>query len=154
MREPTPTPASGQADDTKPRELARRLKHLFETVLKPDGSRYTYREVVAGIQAQGGPDISVGYLSLLVTGGRANPMMDAVQGLAGFFRVPISYFDLTTDAKTIEEDLKVAAAMRDAGVQEIATRSLDLPEGSRQVVLDMINRLRQIEGLPPEPDDT
>lgn len=46
--EPTSvTDASGS-----PGIVARRLQYLLETVRKPDGSRFTYREVLAGIEAQ------------------------------------------------------------------------------------------------------
>lgn len=78
--------------ETDPGLIARKLQFLFDTVQKPDGSRYTYREVIDGIQARGGPKISAGYLSQLVTGIRSRPMMDTVQGLARFFDVPVTYF--------------------------------------------------------------
>lgn len=143
--EPTSvTDASGS-----PGIVARRLQYLLETVRKPDGSRFTYREVLAGIEAQGGPAMSIGYLSQLVTGTRSNPMMDAVQGLARFFKVPITYFDAASDTRETDEQLKIAAALQNAGVQDIALRSAGLAPASRQLLLDLADRLRDVEGLPP-----
>lgn len=134
--------------ETDPGLIARRLQNLFETVRRPDGSRYTYREVLAGIEAQGGPKLSMGYLSQLVTGARTNPMMDAIQSLARFFKVPVTYFDPDNDNGEMDEKLKIAAAIQAAGVKDIALRSAGLPEASRQLLLELTDRLREIQGLP------
>ena len=144
-------PATGSAS-SDPGVIARRLQYLFDTVRKPDGRRFTYREVLDRIKQQGGPDLSIGYLSQLVTGARTNPMLDSLVALAGFFRVPLSYFDVSKDTGEIDGQLKLAAAMQAAGVEQLATRAAGLPEASIKVVLDMVERLRQIEGLP-EPKD-
>lgn len=93
--------------------------------------------------------MSIGYLSQLVTGTRSNPMMDAVQGLARFFKVPITYFDAASDTRETDEQLKIAAALQNAGVQDIALRSAGLAPASRQLLLDLADRLRDVEGLPP-----
>lgn len=139
-----PTPST-PAD---PGIIAERLQYLFETVRKPDGKKHTYREVLAGIEDAGGPSLSIGYLSQLVTGARANPMMDAITALAAFFKVPLAYFDATKDTTDTDEQLKLAAALQSAGVQDVAMRAVGLPEQSLKLVVDMIERLRQIEGLP------
>src|SRR5207302_9297141 len=101
------------------------------------------------IDEQGGPSMSVGYLSQLVTGVRANPMMDAVQALAKFFEVPLSYFDAHEDTEETNEQLKLVAALQHAGVQDVAMRTVGLPPESVKLVLSMIDRVREVEGLPP-----
>src|SRR5947209_4241795 len=132
-----------------PGVIAQRLRYLFEHKRKPNGKRYSYREVLRAIDAQGGPSMSVGYLSQLVTGVRTNPMMDAVQALAKFFEVPLSYFDAHENTEETNQKLKLVAALRHAGVQDVATRAVGLPPESIELVLSMIDRVRQVEGLPP-----
>ena len=147
-----PAPSDGPAEQTKnadPGVIAERLQYLFENKRKPDGKKYSYREVIRAIEAQGGASISVGYLSQLVTGVRTNPMMDAIQGLANFFEVPLSYFDAHEDTSETNEQLKIVAALRHAGVQDVAMRTVGLPPESINLVLSMIDRVRQVEGLPP-----
>jgi transcriptional regulator with XRE-family HTH domain len=129
--------------------IAKRLQHLFENKRRPDGKRYSYREVLAAIDAAGGPTMSIGYLSQLVTGARTNPMMDAVQALAKFFEVPLSYFDAHENTAETNEQLKLIAALQHAGVQDVAMRTVGLPPESVALILGMIDRVRQVEGLPP-----
>jgi len=108
----------------EPGVIAKRLQYLFENKRKPDGKRYSYREVLAAIEAQGGPSMSIGYLSQLVTGARTNPMMDAVQALARFFGVPLSYFDAHENTAETNAQLKLVAALQHAGVQDVAMRTV------------------------------
>jgi transcriptional regulator with XRE-family HTH domain len=146
-----------QALKPEPGVIAQRLQYLFDNKRKPDGKRYSYREVLKAIDEQGGPSMSVGYLSQLVTGVRSNPMMDAVQALAKFFEVPLSYFDAHENTAETNEQLKLVAALRHAGVQDVAMRTVGLPPESIDLVLSMIDRVRQVEGLPaaePLPDKT
>lgn len=140
-----------------PGVIAKRLQYLFENKRKPDGKRYSYREVLSAIEAQGGPTMSIGYLSQLVTGARTNPMMDAVQALARFFEVPLAYFDAHQNTDETNQQIKLITALQHAGVQDVAMRTVGLPPESIALVLSMIDRVRQVEGLPPaepasEPD--
>lgn len=149
---PEPTTADQQSPEaatSDPGVLAQRLRYLFENKRKPDGKRYSYREVLKAIDERGGPSMSVGYLSQLVTGVRTNPMMDAVQALAKFFEVPLSYFDAHEDTEETNQRLKLVAALQHAGVQDVAMRTVGLPPESIDLVLSMIDRVRQVEGLPP-----
>lgn len=156
MSEPTePAEMAEQAagsEKTDPGVLAQRLRYLFENKRRPDGKRYSYREVLKAIDERGGPSMSVGYLSQLVTGVRTNPMMDAVQALAKFFEVPLSYFDAHEDTEETNQRLKLVAALQHAGVQDVAMRTVGLPPESINLVLSMIDRVRQVEGLPPGGD--
>ena len=113
-----------------PGVIAERLRYLFENKRKPDGKKYSYREAIRAIEAAGGASISVGYLSQLVNGVRTNPMMDAIQGLAKFFGVPLSYFDEHEDTEETNEQLKLVAALQHAGVQDVAMRTVGLPPES------------------------
>jgi len=140
---------SPQAEQADPGVIAERLQYLFEHKRKPDGKKYSYREAIRAIEADGGPSFSVGYLSQLVTGVRTNPMMDAVQGLAKFFGVPLSYFDAHEQTEETNEQLKLVAALQHAGVQDVAMRTVGLPPESVKLILSMIDRVREVEGLPP-----
>jgi transcriptional regulator with XRE-family HTH domain len=148
--EPTsPSEQSPQLSTADPGVIAERLQYLFENKRKPDGKKYSYREAIRAIEASGGASISVGYLSQLVNGVRTNPMMDAIQGLAKFFGVPLSYFDEHEDTEETNEQLKLVAALQHAGVQDVAMRTVGLPPESVKLVLSMIDRVREVEGLPP-----
>jgi transcriptional regulator with XRE-family HTH domain len=136
-------------DGSDPGVLAQRLQYLFEHKLKPNGKRYSYRNVLTEIEAAGGPSMSIGYLSQLVTGVRTNPMMDAVQALARFFEVPLNYFDAHEDTAETNARLKIVAALQHAGAEDVAMHVVGLPAESIALVLGMIDRVRQVEGLPP-----
>lgn len=138
-----------QAPSSDPGVIARRLQYLFENKRRPDGKKYSYREVIRAMEDAGGPSISVGYLSQLVTGVRTNPNMDAMQGLSLVFEVPLSYFDAHENTEETNEQLKLVAALQHAGVQDVAMRTVGLPPESIELVLSMIDRVRQVEGLPP-----
>jgi hypothetical protein len=140
---------SPQVKQADPGVIAERLQYLFENKRKPNGKKYSYREAIRAIEAEGGASISVGYLSQLVTGVRTNPMMDAIQGLAKFFEVPLSYFDAHTATEDTNEQLKLVAALRHAGVQDVAMRTVGLPPESVKLILGMIDRVRAVVGLPP-----
>jgi transcriptional regulator with XRE-family HTH domain len=157
--QPAGAAKSAASDSQEPRDakpepsvIAQRLRYLFDNKRKPDGKRYSYREVLKAIDEQGGPSMSVGYLSQLVTGVRTNPMMDAVQALAKFFEVPLSYFDAHENTEETNARLKLVAALQHAGVQDVAMRTVGLPPESIDLVLSMIDRVRQVEGLPPAED--
>lgn len=147
--EPVQSASPAQAGQPDPGIIARRLRWLFENKRKPDGGKYSYRDVVRLMQEAGGPSISVGYVSQLVTGARTNPNLDALQGLSLAFGVPLSYFDEHESTEEINEQLKLVAAIQHAGVQDVAMRTVGLPPESIELVLSMIDRVRQIEGLPP-----
>lgn len=147
--EPAKPAASDEAHSADPGVIAERLQYLFENKRKPDGKKYSYREAIRAIEDAGGASISVGYLSQLVNGVRTNPMMDAIQGLAKFFGVPLSYFDEHEDTEETNEQLKLVAALQHAGVQDVAMRTVGLPPESVKLVLSMIDRVREVEGLPP-----
>ena len=76
-------------------------------------------------------------------------MMDAVQALAKFFEVPLSYFDAHENTAETNAQLKLIAALQHAGVEDVAMRTVGLPPESVALILGMIDRVRQVEGLPP-----
>jgi hypothetical protein len=68
--------------------------------------------------------------------------------LAGFFGVPASYFFDDDDAVRIEEELELLAALRSAGVHQVAMRASGLSKAAISAIVDMIDIARRLEGLP------
>jgi transcriptional regulator with XRE-family HTH domain len=137
------------------RSMAEKLNHLFETVLPEGGRRrqYSYEEVAAAIAARGGA-ISPQYIWQLRTGRKDNPTLKHLEALAGFFRVPAAYF---LDEK-IAGQLSVLKALADADVRAIALRTTGLSPASLDALKVVVDRIRELEGLPPytehDGDDT
>ncbi len=134
--------------------LAEKLRYLLEHVHPQGRGRYTYREVVAGIVEAGDPPISLGYLGQLINGERANPTLDALTSLARFFGVPVSYFtnDDEEHERDIEEQVRALALLRDTGVRSVALRAHGLPAGQLDLVVALLDKVREREGLPPIDD--
>ena len=145
-----------EAENAAPQDpgpLAKKLQYLRETVRKDDGSKYTYREIIEGVKANGGPTLSIGYLSQLMNGARKNPMLNALDGLGRFFGQDLSYFDVTPGAP---ERRKLAVQLESAGVEAIAERAVGLNKGNMDALKSLIDQMRVMQGLPPittEPED-
>jgi transcriptional regulator with XRE-family HTH domain len=59
--------------------------------------------------------------------GAQKPGFEIIEALAEFFSVPTDYFSSSRPmTEAFEQDLELAAALREAGVQRIALRSKDL----------------------------
>ncbi|MFD9741900.1 hypothetical protein [Umezawaea sp. NPDC059074] len=78
--------------------------------------------------------------------------MKHVEALAGFFGVPPAYFfdDDTTDR--IDAELALLTAVRDSSVRQIALRASGLSAKSLVAITEMVERVRELEGLPDLPD--
>jgi transcriptional regulator with XRE-family HTH domain len=138
MTNPTP--------DTTP-SFADRLNHLFRIVVPSGGGPYSTDEVARVITA-GGVPISSSYIWLLRNGQRNNPTLRHISALAKFFGVPPAYFFDDEVAATVDAELKFLVSLRDVGVQRIATRAAGLSSESLQSISDIIERIRDLEGLP------
>ncbi|MGQ7350647.1 helix-turn-helix domain-containing protein [Quadrisphaera oryzae] len=144
------------ADEAAPnggssRSLADKVDHLFRTVRSSRGE-YTYEQVASEIRDAGGPTISAAYVWMLRNGKRDNPTMKHLEALASFFGVPAAYFFDDEVSRAVNEQLSLVAAMRDAGVRKIAMRASGLSSESLGTIVDMIERVRALEGLPEGAD--
>jgi transcriptional regulator with XRE-family HTH domain len=101
-----------------------------------------------------GVPISDAYIGLLRNGKRDNPTYTHLKGLAEFFGVNVSYFFDDAVAAKIDSELEFVAALRDHEIVQIALRSRDLTPESRRAVLNIIEQIRQLQGLPPAPGRT
>ena len=133
--------------------LATKVNHLFTVVRPANGDEYTFEEVADAIKAQGGPTISATYLWQLRKGLRDNPTKRHLEALAGFFGVPPAYFFDDTEADRINAELALLSALRDAPVRHIALRARGLSARSLEAISDMVDRVRELEGLPDPAGD-
>jgi len=137
----------------QPLTLADKLNHLFASVRPLDSARgeYTHEQVATAIEQAGGPTISATYVWQLRKGLRDNPTKHHLEGLAGFFGVPPAYFLDDETAARVDEQLDLLAAFRDPLVRDLAVRASGLSPQTLRTVLDMVDRARQLEGLPDAP---
>ncbi len=137
----------GEGSPDTPRTLAEKLGHLFTVVHPREKGEYSYRDVAAAIEAAGGTTISASYIHQLRTGSRDNPTKKHLEALADFFGVPAAYFLDDSQAEGIEAQLSVTAALRDAGVRDVALRAAGLSEHSLNMIKCVIDYTRHAEGL-------
>ncbi|MBA5224539.1 MULTISPECIES: helix-turn-helix domain-containing protein [Streptomyces] len=138
------------SDETERTSLAARLERLFETVHPRDRGPYTNDEVARAIAASGGPTISASYIWSLRTGKKDNPTMRHLEALAGFFRIPPSYFFDEDSSQRISKELSLLATMRDANVRNVALRASGLSPATLDTIKGFIERARTLEGLPDD----
>ncbi|MEV0622676.1 helix-turn-helix domain-containing protein [Nonomuraea sp. NPDC050404] len=130
------------------RTLATKLDHLFHTVRPRDGGEYSHEEVAAALRDSGGPTISATYIWQLRKGLRDNPTKRHLEALAGFFGVPPAYFFDQAAAERIDAELELLNALRDTSVRQIALRASGLSPKSLNAITEMVERVRELEGLP------
>lgn len=126
--------------------LADKLNHLFETVIPAGRGPYNTEEVARTITAAGVP-ISGSYIWLLRKGQRDNPTLRHVEGIAKFFGVPAAYFFDERVAEDVNAQLGLVVALRDTQVQHVALRAAGLSAKSLQSIKEVIERVRELEGL-------
>ena len=141
------------SEDAAPTTLAAKLNRLFSTVAPRGGGEYTYEDVAEAIRTKGGPTISATYLWQLRKGLRDNPTKRHLEALAGFFGVPPAYFFDSAEAERIDAELALLAALRDGPVRQIAMRANGLSAKSLEAITEMVDRVRELEGLSPSPPD-
>jgi len=140
--------ATGEA----PRTFADKLNHLFRTVTPAGQNPYSNEEVAAKICERGGPTISATYIWLLRKGRRHNPTIKHVEALAGFFGVPPAYFFDDEMTAKVADELQLLTAMKSLGVKRVALRAAGLSEASIGSIVEIIDRIRELEGLPKSDD--
>ena len=128
------------------RTLAEKIDRLFRTV-HPAHGEYTHEEVATAIREAGGPTISATYLWQLRKGVRGNPTMHHLEALSEFFGVPPAYFFDDEVSARIDAELALLASLRDASVRQIALRASGLSAESIGAIVEMIERVRELEGL-------
>jgi transcriptional regulator with XRE-family HTH domain len=128
-------------------DLAAKLNRLFGLHRRPDGRRYTLRDVSKAVSDDGIP-LSASYLSQLVTGRRENPSGAVLRGLARFFATDVSYFlGEPAQVELIEANLALQQVVRDRRVRDIAVRAAQLSPTSLRALAAFIDHLES--STPP-----
>ena len=149
----TDTPRGNEA----PRGLvAERLNHIFQEVHPGGRGPYTNLEVAEGIReaaGENGNTLSASLIQALRSGAKDNPTRTTLEALGAFFGVRPSFFiDPDEDVEQTMAQIAVLAAMRDNKIRSIALRAHGLSGTSLQMVANVINTARQLEGLPEAED--
>jgi transcriptional regulator with XRE-family HTH domain len=119
--------------DVKKGSFAEKLDRLFEEKRKPDGTQYSQVEVVEGTKGT----LTRVYLWKLRNNRALNPGYQIIQAIANFFGVDSSYFFANS-----EEEVKlINRAQGNTLVDQIAMRSAELDNDSKQAVLYMIDSI-------------
>lgn len=119
--------------------IAERLEWLFRNIRKPDDSEYSLVEVEQGIKDLGG-SASASTLHKIRHGAIRNPGYLTLKAIATFFGVPITFFD-----SGASEAAQSLVAVDDVQLQQIAWRAAELDTESKDFLLDMITRLKQLK---------
>jgi transcriptional regulator with XRE-family HTH domain len=123
--------------------LAAKLEALIQEHYAGQGGKVPGTGAIAKqIRERTGLRISTGTLHKLRTGQSEVPTGPRLEALAAFFGRPVAFF---LDRGASNADMDLAMALREKGVRAIALRSADLSEESRQAILTMIDRVREIE---------
>lgn len=133
--------------------FADRLNFLFETVHPATRGPYSNDQVAETISTQQATKISAAYIWLLRTGRRDNPTIKHVEALARFFGVPPGYFFNEDTAGQVAQELRLVQALKTVGVQKLALRATGLSTRSIDSLLEVINRVRELEGLSKQSDE-
>jgi transcriptional regulator with XRE-family HTH domain len=129
------------------RTLAQKLDSLVRTVHEPGRGPYSTREIADAInQRRGAQVISHSTVANLLSGKQTNPTKAVLELLAEFFGVPISYFFDDAMAARLGAELELVAALRDAGVRDLALRVAGLDDDARRAVVTMIDALQKMQG--------
>lgn len=139
--------SEGSAGSKSVKTLAERLDLLFRATHPAGRNEVSYQDVVDAIADSGGPAITPTYLYMLRTGRRTNPRAELIQALARYFKVPAGYF-LDDDVDEYSDQLRLLQALRDNGTAGLALRAAGLSPASRNLITEMMDRLRAADGLP------
>ncbi|MEO6083095.1 MAG: XRE family transcriptional regulator [Umezawaea sp.] len=141
-------------DREKPRQdtLAEKLEYLFRTIREPGRREHSNEEVAVAITRDQGVTISASYIWYLRTGQRDNPTLKHLTALATFFGVPAAYFLDDKVREEVEAEIALVTALKDIGVRDVAMRASGLSDRSLDTIAEVINRVRELEGLQPKED--
>ncbi|GCD33565.1 hypothetical protein OEIGOIKO_01286 [Streptomyces chrestomyceticus JCM 4735] len=143
-------------EDRGPVSLAEKLDRLFQERSRERGKSLSANDVATDINIRAGEQVISGnYIWQLRKGKRDNPTKRHIEALAEYFGVPAAYFHDQQDAGSggaaadrTDQPPELLEAMQDAGVIAMAARFMDMSAESRTAVLEMIDRVRKLEGLP------
>lgn len=138
--------SSGEEALPKLSSFAEKLDYLFKHMHPRGRGEYSYREVAGGIERAGGPTISPTYLMYLRKGERTNPSLHHLEAIATFFGVSPAYFLDDEAAERVAQEVRLLAALRDAGVRQVALRASELSTEGLAAITRMVEEVHRREG--------
>lgn len=123
--------------------FAERLTTARETIRRPDGRMHTLEEIAEGVRSYTGDTCSKQYIGDLLSGKYTAPTQPKIEGIAHFFGLPPGYFFNDELSAQMQEDLKLGAALRTAGVHGLAARMLEVDGSKRDALLRMLNEIQE-----------
>ncbi|MBB6172260.1 transcriptional regulator with XRE-family HTH domain [Nocardiopsis mwathae] len=145
----TPRPAQ-PSDHYKIEQVAERLVFLFNNVRKDKHGNLHTPEEVSEALARTKLEVSPTDLDNIMTAAKEAPLLsnEALEGIARVFKVDKSYFTDDHVAESVRSQIRFVNRLQDEGVQQIAMRTEGLSDQSRQLIIGMLDRAREAEGLP------
>ncbi|MCQ4046555.1 hypothetical protein ACFOSC_20170 [Streptantibioticus rubrisoli] len=125
-----------------------RLSELIAALYPDERQRPGYAKLAAQIRQSTGGTISATYLWELATGKKRNVTLEQLDVLAEFFGVPPEYFFDDDVAERVSAQLKLASALRNARVRNLALRAEGLSPETLDALLTMVTEARRIQRLP------
>ncbi|MGP4002857.1 hypothetical protein [Streptomyces sp. 8N706] len=146
-------PASDQTGRPLVRKFDQRLNALITAHYPDDRKRPGYSRLAKEIRGATGGAISGTYLWELATGKKRNVSLEQLDVLAEFFGVPPEYFLNEEVAERVNSQLKLASALRDVRVRNLALRADGLSPATLDALLTMVNEARKVQNLSRVDDD-
>lgn len=133
--------------------FAEKLNHLFDVVRNPEsGKPYSNEELARWCTRTTGHTMSRTFVWQLRTGQRTNPTLRNLNAMAGFFSVPLAYFEPGERSDRIAEQLRLARRLADARSESMVTRAANLSPESIRLLAGMIDRLAEADDLAHRTD--
>ena len=120
-------------------DISNKLKTLFLTHLKDDGTDYTYSEIVQWAKQNNEHPIDESWISRVATGQAVRPGYFPLRTLARFFGVSPNFWD--SSYKIHETFLTIDIPKSEEDRLQIALRSGKLSPTAQKLVLDVIKSL-------------
>lgn len=135
-------------------KLGERLTYLIGQLYPDERKRPGYARLAQEIRETVGGTLSGTYLWELATGRKQNVSLEQLDQLARFFGVPPEYFFSESAAERVNAQLRLATALRDARVRNLALRSEGLSPETLDALLAIVNEARKLHGLSTVAEST
>ncbi|MFM9452323.1 hypothetical protein [Streptomyces europaeiscabiei] len=128
-----------------------RLNYLFDRVRAPGAAEFSNAHVARTISSYGAVSYTGAWIGKL-RAGEGTPTITLVQLLARFFGVEAGFFVEDEVTRRVTSQFELLRKMSQAGVTQIALRSIGLSPASLDEVMKKIDAVREQEGLPDAPE--
>lgn len=130
--------------------IAERLEELFEKIRRPkDGRRYSYRQVEQKIkelrkESPHYKPVTASYIWKILSGKTKYPSFAALESLAAFFQVDVTYFSQNNTKLEDAEKIILTRQLAQGKVIDIANQVSLMDESEQQMVLEIMETIFKI----------